>query len=600
VEPAARPPNPFDDYIVTDPWQTAVTDVPEIHASAYALCCQARDHVCRENKTTSVLLHGQIGSGKTHLLARLRKQWTVTTPESFTTPPPGILFIAHRFAPSPTRIWRQLRRSLVNDLLRPDSQGSCQLQRLLLRQLARVRPADTYLPHWWEYMQLTYAGEGDLERELGSLFDKLDQECDLGRSLCTMLLRFILDRQGRDVRDWLRGAALPDETLVALGLPRAPDEPEDHEAEARDFILALSRLAGPDHPLVICFDQIEALQVHPKDQAGLFAFGQLVAALHDQTSNVLMISCVQSSFLLQLRQYVAGQNYNRLAKYEGSLDLLNWDQAVSLIKARLDSLVDLAHQRRGHPDQPLWPLPEEHVQTAFRGQASTAREVLTHCSQLLGALPPPSLLDFLTTAWAERVQRSPAAADPDQVDAILSDGLPLLFHVVEKNAKLIPAHEERDLDFVLEAPEGRIGLSLCNHRSMHTLAARFRRLADSHVGPQLSRLIVLRDPRWPIRKSARQTRNYLKELKRAGAGYLEPSAQVLANLDALRSLLSDAKSGDLANAGEAVAPATVEDWIANNFPRLLRDFLAEILSPPLVSTREARTEESAEEIRSGR
>ncbi|HEV3236128.1 MAG TPA: AAA family ATPase, partial [Gemmataceae bacterium] len=330
MEPAARPPNPFDDYIVTDPWQAAVTDVPEIHASAYALCCQARAYVSQENKTTSVLLHGQIGSGKTHLLARLRRHWTGVSTESYTIPPPGIIFVAHRFAPSPTRIWRQLRRSLVNDLLRPDPEGSCQLQRLLLRQLARVRPADTYLPHWWEYMQLTYAGPGDLERELGGLFDKLDQECDLGRSLCTMLLSFILDRQGRDVRDWLRGAALPDETLVALGLPRAPEEPEDNEAEARDFILALSRLAGRDHPLVICFDQIEALQVHPKDQAGLFAFGQLVAALHDQTSNVLMVSCVQSSFLVQLREYVAGQNYNRLAKYEGSLDLLNWDQSVRL------------------------------------------------------------------------------------------------------------------------------------------------------------------------------------------------------------------------------------------------------------------------------
>jgi hypothetical protein len=580
VEPAAHPSNPFDDYIVTDPWQPAVADVPEIHAQAYALCCQARDYVKLENKTTSVLLHGAIGSGKTHLLARLRRQWTSTPSVSFTIPAPGILFIAHRFAPNPTMIWRQLRRSVVLDLLRPDANGSTQLHRLILRQLARARPADGNLPDWWDWMRQSYADSGELDKELSNLFDILDQECDLGRDLCTILCHLFLDRQRRDVRDWLRGSPQPDEVLTFLGMPRATEDPEDPEAQARECLLSLCRLAGRDHPLVICFDQIEALQIHPKDQAGLFAFGQLISCLHDQTNNVLIISCVQSSFLVQLREYVAGQNYNRLAKYEGSLDLLNWNQTVRLIESRLNNRSDLERQRAAHPGEPLWPLPEPLLKAGLGGRPCPAREVLSHCARLMGALPPPSLLEYLTGAWNDRVEQSSARSDSDQTDAILTEGLPMLLYLAEKSWKLARAEGEKDLSFVLEGPDGRIGLSLCNQPSLNSLAARFRRLKDRQHSPKLHKLILLRDPRLPITRSARQARNYLKELNRAGASYLQPDVEVLAALDASSSLLSDAKSGDLANAGENVEPAGVEKWLTANLPGVLRDFLEEILAGP--------------------
>jgi hypothetical protein len=345
-------------------------------------------------------------------------------------------------------------------------------------------------------------------------------------------------------------------------------------------MLAFSRLAGQDHPLVICFDQIEALQIHPRDQAGLFAFGQLISDLHDQTHNVLMISCVQSSFLVQLREYVAGQNYNRLARLEGSLDLLDKNQAVRLIELRLKNRPELAALRAAHAGEPLWPLAETPLRAWLSGHPKAAREILTHCARLLSTLPPPSLLDFLANLWKERVEQSAVRSDVHEAESILGEGLPLLFQLTEKNWRLVRADDERDLHQVFEGPEGRIGLVHCTQMNMIKLAAHLRRLRDPNRGPKVRKLVLVRDPRLPISASAKKARAYLKDLKSAGAGYLQPSVEVFAALDALRSVLSDAKSGDLANGGDAVEPALVEDWLMGSLPQDLIDFAKEILASP--------------------
>jgi hypothetical protein len=582
VEAPGRHLNPFDDYIVTDPWRPGGVDVPQIHANAFALCGSALDYVRETGKSTSVLLHGAIGSGKTHLLGRLRNAWAGASSGRNDLPAREIVFVVHRFAPSPAMIWRQLRRSFVDDLLRGDGKDDTQLHRIVLRQLARVRPADGHLPHWWDWMREAYAGPGELDRQLDELFEQLDDELGLGRNLCTVLGHLFQNRRRRDARDWLRGAALPEETLTSLGLAGELSEDEEQEDQAREVIKALCRLTGPNHPVVMCFDQIEALQVHPNDKAGLFAFGQLVGTLHDQTSNVLLISCVQSNFYITLREFVSGPNYARLTKQEGALDLLTWDQAVRLVQSRLDSVPALARDRAAHPSRPLWPLPESDLKARLGNQACTARQVLSLCAQLMGAPPAPALEEFLARTWKERLDQAAGRLAPEQTDSIIAEGLPLLLHLAEKHWKQASIERERDLDLMLEGSEGRVGVSLCNHGNMRSLAARLRRLRGQNQDKKLQKLIIVRSPHQPISKNAKAARGYLDDLIGQGAQELRPSDEALAALDVLRGLLADAKSGDLANAGENVSPATVQEWLAANLPMVLRDFLEDVVSFPQV------------------
>jgi hypothetical protein len=75
----------------------------------------------------------------------------------------------------------------------------------------------------------SYSGPGELDKELGDLFDQLDRQSDLGRDLCLVLMHLLLDLHGQHARDWLRGISLPDESLSALGLSSSNDE-EDPES----------------------------------------------------------------------------------------------------------------------------------------------------------------------------------------------------------------------------------------------------------------------------------------------------------------------------------------------------------------------------------
>ena len=71
--------NPFRNFVVKDPWNPSEIDVPEINRDAFLLCLEAVDGV-RRNHQTSILLHGETGSGKTHLLARLRSSLAASQP----------------------------------------------------------------------------------------------------------------------------------------------------------------------------------------------------------------------------------------------------------------------------------------------------------------------------------------------------------------------------------------------------------------------------------------------------------------------------------------------------------------------------------------
>ena len=62
-------PNPFDADVVFDPDRPLPVDVTRIHQNAFDLCCKAYERVAGEQGSWSVLLFGEAGCGKTHLLS---------------------------------------------------------------------------------------------------------------------------------------------------------------------------------------------------------------------------------------------------------------------------------------------------------------------------------------------------------------------------------------------------------------------------------------------------------------------------------------------------------------------------------------------------
>ena len=584
--------NPFRSAIVSDPWHWDVVDVPEIHKEAFDLCRSSLDYVRNEHQSTSVLIYGEAGSGKTHLLARL--QAYLAGHLTIYGQAPAAVFVSVRLQTSPQMIWRHLRNKLGEDLLRPTADGRSQLERILLPRIAAVCPDIGEPGSWLERVQREARNSSAASAatdEMEDVLDRLDQQTRLDdRDLMVVIGHLLLGRFRRDARAWLRGDSLPENSLRQLGL----NADQDYEAEerARRMVLSLTRLTGPDIPLVICFDQVEALQSHQNDLAGLYKYGQMIGFLRDETSNTLLISCILSTFLSTLRQAIISSDLDRLALAgERNLASLTPGEAKRLVEARLNSSAEMREVRPAGLDR-FWPLKESDIDEALRLRKNTPRLLLSYCAEKFDLAWRPDSLnetlpveDFLNQNIEERLEQSAATASAEQADQILTHGLPILLRLSKPAWESRVIERFRDADMVFESPRGRITIILCNHRNMTSLAGRLRRLRDQ-IGEEVledstrEKFILLRDARLPIGTHARKTREHREQLLARGFQWVNASSEMIAALDALRGLISDTKAGDLSCNGESISISSVQEWLMANLDRKLsplRELLDEIL-----------------------
>ena len=586
--------NPFRDAIVSNPWDEASADVPEIQSVVFEECLRGIDHVRKQHRSAALLIHGAAGAGKTHLLSRLRSQLTLKAPTA--TDRDESLFVWVRLQASPRMIWRHVRRTLVEDWFRPVRGQRSQFERILFHRLAEIRIADGDLEPWYEYMLDTdpAALEELLERVADSLF--------LDRNTTIAFKHLAFGRHRRDLRAWLGGDSLPEEALARLELSQDEGTDEDREHEARRVVLMLCRLAGNDLPVILSLDQVEALQASVGDREGLFAFGQLASTLHDETSNVLIISCVQSSFATELKDKSRGADYDRMTSLGArSLSTLTRSQAEKLIAARL-ALAGSTFVRPTSADS-LWPLEPADFQRLSAVDELTPRRLIATCADRFATwiargstaetapvIAPVSTTDssnpaervetFLDEEWKTRVERTVSLNRPELTEDIVRHGLPQLVQILAPQWGPVRDDQLPDVPLIFAGPSGRTGISICTQANMNSVTAQLKRLKTQFTPERLSRLIVLRDGRVPLSKGAKVASQALAHLADQGAEIVEHSTEVFAALDALRGLLSEAKSGDLARDGQTVTPQTVEEWLRRHLPDGLRDFVDEIVGNP--------------------
>lgn len=562
---ATRVANPFRSIIVSDAWQSGGVDVSDIHADDFEKCCEAVEHVRRERSSTGLLIHGEPGAGKTHLLSRLRRHLVDEPSESGARQCRWFVNIGLHTAPS--RIWRHVRRRVVEDLLRkPEEGGPSQLEAILCDRLAAVRSVEGDVSRWWSYIR-----DADNFDDLLESLDELLEHRDLTRVVGHWLRRRHLSVS----RSWLRGDSLPEEDRQVLGIARIeePDE-ADSEAAAEKVVTALCRLAPAETPIVFCFDQIEAIQTDTADNAGLQAFGRMISALRHQTRNAVLISCVQSQFLGPLRT-INQADYARVCEFGLCfLEPLNADQARRLIVARLATVAG-----RSVPFEVLEPELNRIV-----GIGCTPRKLLAECAALFDQaerLPPrrETQDQFFERTWDEQLEAAQGATSPEQMADTLNHALPMLVRLTGDWEPQADA-KQRDIDCTLVHPDARIGISVCSQENMTSLAGRLRRLREVLTKGPWQKLVLIRHPHSQIRKTAAAARKYWEELREGGAVVLHPSLEALAALEALRRLISAAHAGDLAFQGDTVAVATLEDWLKQRLPACLKDLAEELVAYP--------------------
>lgn len=596
--------NPFLRAIVADPWELHVPDVPRIHARAFEACRAALATVRQTGATQSVLVHGEPGSGKTHLLARLRShlagQGASQPPRPDLPPLPPAVFSGLRLRAGNRMICRHLRRAVIGDLLRQVDQGLTQLDWLLIYRAARHVNKPELAHRWWARLRLPDRAEQASE-EARELMGRLVRDCRLPGNLATALQHWALGRSRRAVRDWLAEGTLPAAELQALGVLPMPDE-ADPEEEALDLIESLSRLAGPDLPLVLCFDQVEALQADSRDLEGPFAFGRMMSALHDRTHHTLLITGVQSTFLETMEQAIRTADMDRLRETLEVLEPLDAEQARLLVAERLlaagrpredqsqedrtDCTPDAPETpaARAASSDPCWPIGSAAVDRFVSAEATgscTPRRLLAFCRQQYerwrtgSEAPQTPPAQTLQRQFDSEFEQALRGWSPARSDETLGHGLPLALLLVDPS-RTAARTDVPGADFAVQAREGQATVIVCNDTG-NRLTGRLKRLREHVQRHGGGNLVLVRDARIPIPRTARKADEHLRVLAQHGVPLVRPAADALAALDALRSLLADARSGDLTHDGQTLAEATVRDWLVANLPASLKELLDELI-----------------------
>ncbi len=584
-------PNPFEKDIVHSAWDSVPVDVETINRTAFEACLETIQRVREGGESRGLVLHGEPGSGKTHLLQRLRHRTQQDADSWFSYVPPFT---------TPDRFFRHLLDRLVRDLLRslPGREELSQIELVVGRQLLQ-RP--TAPPHevaaWWQQIQAEHPPGPALFASLQAPFEDLVFRLRLDPEVSTVLRHYLARCQRLEAYQWLLGRALPEEAVGRIGAAGTLDD----EDRAKQAIVTFSRLAGHPFAIILAFDQIEGLQIDPSDRYGLRAFaGGVASHLFVECRNLAAISCVQTSFLQVLREAVREAEYDRLAQDQAALTLLSREDALKLVVRRLEVSEDLQQIRRMFGKQdPLWPLERDRIEALVPPEGLSARKLLRACRGLFEETrreltqsppppPPPPDDDDIKKVWeqvfAEEQKRPRSKLD----EGVYAGGLLLLLEVLKPAGIQGERSPIRDVDLLLERGAERIGVAVCHADHMTSLAARLRRLCEVSERGQVTRLRLIRDGRLrDIPPTARATRQYLERLLAAGHRLLRPPAEAYAALAAALRLMNEAKAGDLTVNGRDVSPEELKTWLAQHRPVPLQDFFDEVLRGPVEPPEEA-------------
>jgi hypothetical protein len=575
-------PNPFLQDRVDSPWQESFQDVPEINRTAFQSIQNSIKAVYQGNQSRGLILHGEPGSGKTHLLQRLR---------FFTQKEPRTWFIYVPPFPGPNRFWRHLLERFFYDICQrsklADNQLSgkplieegpgqgplTQIEEALTRHLLGKPLSSTQeLARLWADICKQDAPGEPLFRRLTPTFNKLTVQFRLEPDVMRVIRHYLTWNNRSIAYAFLLGRDLPEEELHLLGVTQSLDD----EDRARQAVITFCRLAGEHFTIILAFDQIEGLQLRLDDLDGLRAFANNIVDLMSQGRNLLILSAAQTYFLDTLKKSMHVAFYDRIAQDESILTTMIKEPAKSLIELRLRAQEEIGRLQKGDPKRgPLWPFTAKEIEKLVPVGGVSARRLIKEARQLFDGKrdvrPPPS--PDLGSHWKEQFEEELKKPITRLDEGVYEDGLLKLLEVKPPQGYRVHRGTERDLHVLLERDKDKVGISVSNSENMTSLARQLKRLQDLIAGGKVARLIFLRDARLPIAPTATVTQQRLKDLKKSGMQVVRPPAEAYAALNVLRQLWNQAAENDLVIGDSSVPMGELKSWLAEKTPRDLQELI---------------------------
>ncbi|MBE9041827.1 ATP-binding protein [Oscillatoriales cyanobacterium LEGE 11467] len=351
--------NPFDsvNFRPGNFWQESQhgkLTVHSIHQTEIEKITETLDLVNGDRRTRTILLCGDSGAGKSHLLDRLKQTLNRRAFFAYIGP-----WVDRNF------LWRHILRNTVDSLLKvPPGQQESQLliwlkslsifkehrfldkllgdRKVFIRKLRESYTADLY----------------NANEFLGVLYDLLDGE------------KFLL------ASDWLRGENLDDDDLTRLRV-RHPIETED---AAQKILANFGQISIDTFPIVLCFDNLDCIAGTTDGETNLQYLLNFNSTLHNEKFKNFLI--IFSLITHTAHKYVNRMQPSDLARVDRQVLLkpITLNQAEFLYKTRLSSLHKRANPK---PKSPIFPLERAILETSFPGGKTNPRNALEVARKLV-------------------------------------------------------------------------------------------------------------------------------------------------------------------------------------------------------------------------
>jgi type II secretory pathway predicted ATPase ExeA len=350
--------NPFSAERVTRAGNLAV-DVEEIHKEPFECLWRLIGQVHRDNSALGVVVWGEAGAGKSHLLSRLER----LAPERKV----AVVIQPAALQVAPDRMAHTIMHSLIAALTRGQSAGktTMPLYRAMERYLKRFSIENGRDPHRpWMPDELRRMFDEAMGR-LAAVVPGMTGDDPLFRVLYRVFYAGLIHRTGGDdptlplALRWLAGDDLDPAEASALDLRPTTAVPD--QSQVLRLIGLLSQLVGKSgRTMILVFDQLHTL---PPPQ-----FSALVRFLHellDVAANLLVVIAEVKDEMVRMveNRLISTAGWDRLGQVKIDLHRINPDEGRRIVEARLDNFrgpfLDEPTIRRCCEVDPLYPLGSE-------------------------------------------------------------------------------------------------------------------------------------------------------------------------------------------------------------------------------------------------
>lgn len=517
-----------------------------------------------ELHSSSVLLLGSPGVGKTHLFNRLRARF-----DRFA------VFVLHRpdiVAEANARhVLANTLEAMRKSIVRSEHRQLDAIAGAVLAHAAGVNP--DYPVSYYRLVRDCPAQE--IEARVEQAVARASTAYpEVWPEYLSRLLRTAFLPEGQDrwaAMSWLSGREPSEAQLRRLG--------EKTGIADGDVLRALRTLgvgAGYGAPIVLVFDQLENLVEDDGGTSRIRAHARLVSELRDNVRGIVVVQmALETEWIRRIRPCLVGGERDRVEENLRLLSLPTSDQRMELVRLWLDRL-PATERHGGFP----WPFTEGQLQAWTREEGMTPRMLMQACSDqfLRGREEPSDALaieqeplslridDRMQELWSRYLEearcrvdegiQAGTGVDGELLEGAIARALALAGVSLDRRRPIKGApslhvkREGRPLDIVVAQQ--------VNHTSLAATLRKAIARADQND------VLVVRESALALSPGWRVVAGLLGSLLLLpGTRYLDLQRNELVGVLALQALIGAARSQDLSDArGGPIAYEVVTDWAA--------------------------------------